>query len=126
MPPIQVDVIAPLPEGWGLCVTCEAFLAQASLDKPPQDRSLEAFPPEWMEDFSKLSEVVLELSQKYGSAILIRLFDPQSVQGMVKCVRHRVRKYPTFIVQGHNRVVGLDVNLIGQAIQAALEQTGTT
>jgi hypothetical protein len=119
MQPIKVDVIAPLPEGWGLCVTCEAFLAQADLDKSPQDRSLEAFPPDWMEEFSKLSEVVLELSRKFGDEILIRLFDPRSVQGMVKCVRHGVRKYPAFLVQGQQKVVGLNIEQIEQVIQAA-------
>lgn len=125
MQPIQVDVIAPLPEGWGLCVTCEAFLAQAGVDKVPQDRSLDAFPPDWMEDYSKLSDVVLELSQKFGGEIVIRLFDPRSLQGMVKCIRHGVRRYPTFLVQEQEKVIGLDIERIERVIQTARGHTGS-
>ena len=37
---------------------------------------------------------------------MIRLVDPQSVGGMWKVFRNRIRRYPTFFVDGAERVVG--------------------
>jgi len=44
MPPVSVDVIAILPEGWGLCNSCELLMARADLDQAPPDRSLDEYP----------------------------------------------------------------------------------
>jgi hypothetical protein len=117
MAAIRVDVIAPLPEGWGLCVTCEAFMAQADLQRRPVDRSLEAFPPDWQENFMLLSDLVERISKKFGERVLIRLYDPRSVQGMAKSLRHGIRRYPAFLIEGKTRIFGLDPAQLEQAIQ---------
>jgi hypothetical protein len=66
MPPVQVDVISPLPEGWGICLTCEAMMARANLGKAPYERGLEEYPAEWREDFQRLSALILDLAARYG------------------------------------------------------------
>ena len=30
--PVLVDVITPLPEGWGICTNCEMLIAQAEME----------------------------------------------------------------------------------------------
>lgn len=122
MRPIQVDVITPLPEGWGLCVPCEAFISQATQKDAAPERSLEGFPPEWQADFTRLSTLVLDVAQKYGSRVLIRMFDPRSPQGMLKAIRAGARRYPTFIVRGQPKIVGLDQEGLEKAIDAAQSQ----
>ena len=59
MAPVQVEVITPLPEGWGVCLSCEMLMAQAELDKGPSERGLDEYPPEWQAEFHRFSEVVV-------------------------------------------------------------------
>ncbi len=121
MQPVEVEVISPLPEGWGLCLTCEAMLARAGLDETPYRRSLEEYPPEWQEDFRRLSAVVLDLAERYGQAIVIRIWDPRSWQGLFKSLRYGVHQYPTFIVGRRRKIVGCNA----VAIEEALSEDGT-
>ena len=112
MNPVQLDVISPIPEGWGICLSCEMLMARANLDQSPHERGLDEYPPEWRDEFQRLSETVFLLAERYGNSILIRLWDPRSLQGMFKSIRYGVRRYPTFIVEGRNKVTGWDTETL--------------
>jgi hypothetical protein len=119
MSTVHVDVISPLPEGWGICLSCEMLMARANLDQAPHERGLDEYPPEWQEEFQRLSDVVMSLSTRYQDSILIRIWDPRSLQGLMKSIRYWVRRYPTFIVEGREKVTGWDVEQLEQHIVAA-------
>ena len=114
-----MDVISPLPEGWGFCLSCETMMAQANVGKTPYERGLEEYPPEWQADFRRLSALILDLAARYSENILIRIWDPRSLQGMFKSIRYGVRRYPTFVVNGQEKVAGWDVTRIESALKAA-------
>jgi hypothetical protein len=116
---VHVDVISPLPEGWGICLSCEMLMAHANLDQAPHERGLDEYPPEWQEEFQRLSDVVMSLSTRYQDSILIRIWDPRSLQGLMKSIRYWVRRYPTFIVEGREKVTGWDVEQLEHHIVAA-------
>lgn len=92
-------------------------MARANLDKAPHERGLEEYPPEWMEDFERLSAFILELAGRYGEKVMIRLWDPRSLQGMFKSIRYGVRRYPTFVINGREKVIGLNLPLLEQALR---------
>jgi hypothetical protein len=117
MQPIEVEVISPLPEGWGICLSCEMLMARANMGQAPYERGFEEYPTEWMEEFQRLSTLIIDLSARYGEHILIRIFDPRSLQGLVKSVRYGVRRYPTFIVNKRKKVVGLDAAGLERVLQ---------
>ncbi len=119
MIPVQVEVITPLPEGWGICLTCEALIAQAKMDKAPHERDLDEYPPEWQADYQRFSDAILDLSLRYGDSVMIRIWDPRSLQGLFKAIRYGVHRYPTFIVDRHKKVVGLDTSKLNESLQAA-------
>ena len=119
MTPVQVEVITPLPEGWGICLSCEMLIAQAKMDQAPHKRGLDEYPPEWQADFQHFSDAILELSLRYGDSVMIRIWDPRSLQGLFKAIRYGVHRYPTFVVGGRKKVVGLEMSQLGQALQAA-------
>jgi hypothetical protein len=119
MQPVPVEVIAPLPEGWGICLSCEMLMARADLDKAPAERGLEEYPPEWQEDFHRLSDLVLDLAARYGNDVLIRIWDPRSLQGLLRAIRHGVRRYPTFVVAGH-KISGWDTARLEQTLAEVL------
>ena len=119
MDPIHVDVFMPLPEGWGICLSCEMLIAEAKLDKAPFERGLDEYPPEWREDLTRFSDTLLDLSMRYGDAVRFLIYDPRSLQGLIRAIRFGVHRYPTFIVQGKKKVVGYDLESLEQAVLKA-------
>ena len=102
-----------------MCLSCEMLMARANLDKAPAERGLEEYPPEWQAEFHRLSDLILDLASRYGGRVLIRVWDPRSLQGLWKSIRHGVRRYPTFIV-GERQVTGWEVAQLEQIIQATV------
>jgi hypothetical protein len=81
---------------------------------------MQEYPPELLQDHMRLSDWVMELSERYGRGIQIRVIDPQSGLGLYKCLRHRVRKYPTFIVNGKAKYTGWDRAALETLLRDAL------
>ncbi len=104
-----------------MCNSCEAMMSQAGWSPAPQDRGLDEYPPEWQEDFTKLTVTIVSLSERYPDQVKIHIWDPRSLQGMIKSIRHWVRHYPTFIVNGHNKYVGWDTVQMENCIQSTIE-----
>jgi hypothetical protein len=119
VPPVLLEVVTPLPEGWGVCVTCELLLAQADPENPPHSRGLDEYPPEWQAEFQRFSDLIFDLAARYGSTLLIRIIDPRSLQGIWKSIRYRVHRYPAFIVNGREKIAGWNTGDLDSALQAA-------
>ena len=69
---------------------------------------MEEYPPDLKEEYLKLSDWIRELTQIYKDGLIIKLIDAQSILGFYKSLRHWVRKYPTFIVEGQEKYTGWD------------------
>lgn len=122
MKPILVEVFFPIPEGWGLCLSCEALLAHADLEKAPYDRTQESLPPDWAGDFQKLSDLVLRLIETFDKQILLRIWDPRSFPGFFKCLRFWIRSYPSFIIDKRIKVTGWDTEKLENVITNLLPE----
>jgi hypothetical protein len=48
------------------------------------------------------------LGSRYGPRLSIKVIDPQSLPGFLKSLRHWVRRYPTFIINGREKYTGWD------------------
>ncbi len=112
----------PLPEGWGICLSCEMLMARAQMDKAPYERGLDEYPPEWLADFQRFSELIEHLSLRYGDAIFIRIYDPRSLQGLWKAIRYGVRRYPTFIFEKSEKISGWDEATLHRTMQSWLDK----
>jgi hypothetical protein len=123
MKPVQIDIFYPVPEGWGICTTCEVMIAQANLGQAPHERGLDEYPPEWQEEFKRLSATIFNLAEHYQDDVQIRIWDPRSLQGLWRSIRYGVRRYPTYIVNGRSKMTGWDTTTLEQQIQAAVEIT---
>jgi hypothetical protein len=115
---IRLDVIAHTFQGIALCSACELVMADAGVGESPTERALEQYPREWQEEYQRLSDWVYELAGRYGDQILVKVIDPQSPEGLFKSLRYRVRRYPTWVVNGKKRVVGWD----REALDAVLSE----
>jgi hypothetical protein len=105
-----------------MCTSCEMMMAQANLVQPPHERGLEEYPADWQEDFKRLASTIFTLSDHYLDKVQIRIWDPRSFQGLLKSIRHGVRRYPTFVVNGHHKISGWDTSKLDQYIKTCEEK----
>jgi hypothetical protein len=115
--PITLEVISPLPTAYFHCTHCEQVFDQAGLGKKLHDPAGQ-YPPEFLEESHRLAVWLEELSARYGSSLSIRVVDPQSPLGFFKSLRHWVRRYPTFIVNGQEKYTGWDQEALEAILQS--------
>jgi imidazole glycerol phosphate synthase subunit HisF len=78
---------------------------------------LAEYPADLLEDHRQLFALVEELAQRFGDQIVVHLVDPQSWRGVLKSLRYRVRKYPAFIVDDQELIVGWNKAALERAIE---------
>jgi hypothetical protein len=61
----------------------------------------------------------LHLSARFGDSVQFRIWDPRSLQGLIKAIRFGVHRYPTFVLEKHLKIVGLEVAPLEQALLTA-------
>jgi hypothetical protein len=122
--PVRVDVFYPFPESFGVCLNCEVILSQVQLGNPPSQRDLAEYPADWQAELKQLSDLIFTLSDKFQNDILIRLWDPRSLQGLWKSLRYRVHQYPVFIVNQKMVIPGCSYLEVEAGIEKALSEKG--
>jgi hypothetical protein len=110
MKPIMLEIVTRVLTTYDHCRHCEVFFDQAGLDKKLHQKEVNEYPPDLKEDAVKLSEWIKELTRLYKHRLLIKLIDVQSLLGIYKSLRHRIRRYPTFIIEGKEVYTGWDKN----------------
>ncbi len=110
MRPIFLEIVTKVLTTYDHCSHCEVIFDQAGLDKKFHQKEMDEYPPDLKEEFIKLSDWIRELTRLYKHRLLIRLIDVQSLLGIYKSVRYRIRKYPTFIVEGKEIYTRWDKN----------------
>ena len=68
----------------------------------------EEYPEEWKQAVGYLSEWIREITSLYKHRIKIRVIDAQSPLGFWKQIRHRVFRFPAFIVDKGSTYIGWD------------------
>mgnify|MGYP001824680775 CR=1 FL=1 len=116
-------MITPTLQRLGLCSACDLFLGEAGVGDDPAEEALAEYPQEWQEEYRRLSDWIYELAAHYGDRVLIKVIDPQSPEGLLKSLRHWVRRYPTWIVDGKTRVAGWDRGALEAALDVACDRT---
>jgi hypothetical protein len=119
MKPVCLEVIAPVLQGLGICTSCELVLSEGGVGRHPAERALDEYPHEWQDDYQRLTDWVYDLTGRYGDQIQIRVIDPQSPEGLLKSLRYRVRRYPTFVIKGKTKVVGWERGQLETALASA-------
>jgi len=101
--PILLEVIAPILDRIGLCFSCQVVLQGAGMD-----RGRDAYPDEWRQDFEATLALVKQAVAACGSGLTVRWSDPRSLRGFWLALRHRIRRYPAFVLSTGEKFVGLE------------------
>jgi hypothetical protein len=108
MKPIQLEIVTRVVTFFDHCRRCQILFDQSGLDEKIHQKEMEEYPPDLKEEYLKLSDWIRELTQLYKHRLLIRVIDAQSPLGIYKSLRHRIRTYPAFVVEGKEAYTGWD------------------
>jgi hypothetical protein len=108
MKPILLEIVTKVLTSWGQCRRCKILFDQAGLDQKFLQGEMDEYPPDLIEEYTRLSDWIRELNRLYKHRLLIKLIDVQSPLGIYKSLRYRIRTYPTFVVEGKETYTGWD------------------
>ncbi|HOG17047.1 MAG TPA: hypothetical protein PLB96_06855 [Syntrophales bacterium] len=126
MKPVCVEVVSTLFTSLGNCRHCDLLFQESGVGPAVQEDDQNAYPPQFHEEWKRLREILLELKHLYQHRIDFRLVEADSLLGLYKAVRHRFRKYPTFILDKKDVYTGWNIEKIENLLDARLHQGGRT
>ncbi len=106
-PPLYVEVVTRVLTISGSTSPLEFLLSDVASGRDADDQ-VNQYPEAIKEEYLRLSDWIRQLCDAYGQNILIKIIDAHTPLGLYKCVRHRFRRYPTFIVNGRQKYTGWD------------------
>ncbi len=125
MKPIVVEIITPMLTAieYG-CSRCELLLSQVGAHGSYRQSCAEEYPEDWRIEFARLTALLCRLNELYKHRVRFRLIDAQSLVGLWKQIRHRIRKLPAFIVQSKDVCVDLSQEKLEMLIDSHIHQDG--
>jgi len=114
---IKLEILSLLPTTYKQCSSCEEFFEQSGIGQQVHNQILGEYPQGLLDEQQNLTTLVIELTNRFGDGISIHVIDPQSLPGIFKSIRHRVRKYPAFIIDGKELVVGWNRAALDYALE---------
>ena len=122
--PVDVEVVAHVIGSMDHCSHCQVFIDGVGIGEQVHGRDLQSFPEEFVRDWTRLSDWVLDLAETFPGQLVIRITDAQSVRGLWKSLTRGVRKYPTFIVDGKEKYHGWEREHLNKMIEQVLTGDG--
>jgi hypothetical protein len=124
MTPVILEVVAPMLSSVEMsCRGCGVVMEAVGLKKEDRKACAEEYPQDWKDAVDYLAKWIGEISRLYRHRILIRVIDAQSPLGMWKQLRHRVFKFPAFIVNKKKAYVGWDRRELESVIDEEVKRT---
>jgi hypothetical protein len=120
MGPIILEIVTRVLTTFDHCSHCEFLFDQAGLGELHHQREINEYPPDLKEEYLRLSNWIRELSRRYKDRLVIKVIDVQSVLGIYKSIRYRIRDYPTFIVAGNEVYTGWDKDTLAALLETHL------
>lgn len=124
MKPILLEIVTRMITTLGQCRACEVVFNETGLSKNVSQKEVIEYPQDLLQETERLSQLIGQLKRLYRHRLSIKLIDAKSFLGVYKSVRHWIRKYPTFIVEGKETYTGWDEDrlegLIDKYIKASI------
>lgn len=123
MDAVVLEVIAPMLSTVELSSRGPSFIfGYVGLKGTYRDACMMEYPDEWKLAVGCLSERLREISYLYRHRIQIHVIDAQSPLGLWKQIRHRVFRFPAFIVDKKRTYVGWDTGKLEALIDERIHQ----
>jgi hypothetical protein len=124
MTPVILEVVAPMLSSVEMsCRGCGLIMDTLGIRKQDRQACAAEYPEDWKEAVEHLAAWIAEISRLYRHRILIRVIDAQSPVGLWKQIRHRVFKFPAFIVNKKKTYVGWNPGELESVIDEEVRRT---
>ena len=121
---VLLEVVAPVLSGVEMgCRGCGFILGTVGLRNKYRNALAEEYPDDWKQAVGYLAEWIKEISSLYKHRIKIRVIDAQSPLGFWKQLRHRVFRFPAFIVDKKGTYIGWDSQELEALIDERIHKT---
>jgi hypothetical protein len=105
--PLLVEIIAYAPTAYYHCTHCEVAWREMGADNRIHEEQVESsLPEDLMREYQTVSDWVKELFRVHCDAVLLKVIDAASIEGVYKSLRYNARRYPAVIVNGQSRFLG--------------------
>jgi len=108
MKPILLEIVARTLTSFGQCRSCSLVFEEAGLGEKIEENTFREYPPDLVEESKRLYTWIEELKRLYRHRLFIRVIDAKSFFGFYKSLRHGIRRYPGFIIEGKETCTGWD------------------
>ncbi len=123
-PLARVEILAYAPTEFYHCQHCEVVFRQVGFGRGVHAEQREsALPPDLQAEYAAISDWVREAFERYGERLSVKVVDAASIEGFFKAVRHRSHRFPAFIIDGQERLLGFDRERLNAALQRRLVRT---
>jgi hypothetical protein len=108
MKPILLEIVARTLTSFGQCRSCSLVFEEAGLREKIEENTFREYPADLVEESKRLYTWIEELKRLYRHRLFIRVIDAKSFFGFYKSLRHGIRRYPGFIIEGKETCTGWD------------------
>jgi len=113
---ISIEVVSRVLTTFQYCASCGPVFRETGIENAVNKEALAEYPLDLQEEFLKLSDVIRELRRLYKHRIRIELINTQSLLGIYKTLRYRIRKYPAFIIGKKDVCFGWDLQKLSDIV----------
>ncbi len=119
MNPILLEVIAPMLSTVEMnCRPCSFMFDTLGIGHKYRRTSTNEYPEDWKQAVGYLSTWIHEMTNLYRHRLKIRVIDAQSPLGLWMQIRHRLFRFPAFVVDKKQTYIGWDT----QQLEALIDE----
>ncbi len=124
-PSVRVEILAYAPTEFYHCQHCEIVWGHVGLgDRIRADQRQSNLPSDLQAEYATISDWVRQAFDRYGERLTVKVVDAASVEGLFKALRYRSRRFPAFIIDREERLVGFDRDRLDAALASRLGAPG--
>lgn len=100
------------------CKNCRLIFEEVGLKSKFHDQEINQYPDDVKEEVLRLSNWIRDLIQRYPNNVQFKIIDAMTPLGVYKMLRHRIRKFPGFIIGKQKTYSGWDT----EALEAIIDE----
>lgn len=107
--PLEVEVIVHAPTVFHHCQHCEIVWHGTGFDRGVHEEQLRsALPEDLQREYAAVWQWVHRLLATHRDRVAVKVTDATSLRGVWKALRHGLHRYPAIIVDGREKLAGVD------------------
>lgn len=105
--PLLVEILAYAPTAYYHCMHCEvAWREMGKSNRVHQEQLESSLPEDLAHEYQAVSDWVREIFALHGDRLILKVIDAASVEGVIKSLRYKTRRFPAVIVERNTRFSG--------------------